>query len=187
MCGSTSSTTPSRRPPAAGRSRSGRRQSPHASSIAHPRERPADDSGREAEPSVEPVLHRGCSVNGGCCRNGSSPRNDRPIPDAVTDARATTLNAWALNSWSTTQAAKNTPAIGALNGMASDRRSYRIGLPQAGRELVAEVTGRRRAEFEQLLAAVPADRHQLVVTALQAVADAAGEPPESDLAVGLGS
>lgn len=70
--------------------------------------------------------------------------------------------------------------------MASDRRSYRIGLSPTGRELVAEVTRRRRAEFEQLLAAVPVDRHHLVVTALQALTDAAGEPPERDLAVGLG-
>ncbi|MHA6623133.1 MarR family winged helix-turn-helix transcriptional regulator [Pseudonocardia sp. DLS-67] len=70
--------------------------------------------------------------------------------------------------------------------MPSDRRSYRIGLSQPGRALVAEVTRRRRQEFEQLLAAVPADRHRLVVAALQAVADAAGESPERDLAVGLG-
>ena len=70
--------------------------------------------------------------------------------------------------------------------MASDRRSNRIGLSPAGRELVDEVTRRRREEFEQLLAAVPVDRHHLVVTALQALADAAGEPPEHDLAVGLG-
>ena len=70
--------------------------------------------------------------------------------------------------------------------MPSDRRSYRIGLSPAGRDLVAEVTRRRRDEFEKLLAAVPRDRHELLITALQAIADAAGEPPERDLAVGLG-
>jgi hypothetical protein len=51
---------------------------------------------------------------------------------------------------------------------------------------VAEVSHRRRREFERLLASLPAEQHDLVITALGAIAEAAGEPPERDLAVGLG-
>jgi DNA-binding MarR family transcriptional regulator len=70
--------------------------------------------------------------------------------------------------------------------LAADRRSYRIGLSPTGRELVAEVSRRRRQEFERLLANLPAEQHDLVITALGAIADAAGEPTERDLAVSLG-
>ena len=68
----------------------------------------------------------------------------------------------------------------------ADRRAVRVALSPAGRDLVADVTQRRRQEVEQLLEALPTDQHQLVVTALHAIADAAGEAPERDLAVGLG-
>jgi DNA-binding MarR family transcriptional regulator len=68
----------------------------------------------------------------------------------------------------------------------TDRRSSRIGLSSTGRDLVAEVNQRRRREFERLLESLPAEQHDLVITALGAVAEAAGEPPERDLAVGLG-
>lgn len=68
----------------------------------------------------------------------------------------------------------------------TDRRVVQVTLSGAGRDLVAEVTRRRRAEVERLLAALPAEQHELVVTALRAIADAAGEVPERDLAVGLG-
>ncbi len=67
----------------------------------------------------------------------------------------------------------------------ADRRALRVALSPAGRSLVAEVTRRRRAEFAQLLAALPADQHEQVVAALRAIADAAGEASEHDLAVGL--
>ncbi len=68
----------------------------------------------------------------------------------------------------------------------ADRRAVRVALSPAGRDLVAEVTQRRRHEVERLLQALPAEQHQLVVTALHAIAEAAGEAPEHDLAVGLG-
>ncbi|MCW2719214.1 MAG: hypothetical protein QOG20_1531 [Pseudonocardiales bacterium] len=68
----------------------------------------------------------------------------------------------------------------------ADRRAVRVSLSPQGRDLVAQVTRRRREEVERLLAALPAEQHQLVITALHAIADAAGEAPERDLAVGLG-
>ncbi|GAA2565148.1 MarR family transcriptional regulator [Pseudonocardia hydrocarbonoxydans] len=68
----------------------------------------------------------------------------------------------------------------------ADRRSLRVALSPAGRDLVAEVTLLRRAEVERLFAALPADQHALVITALQAISEAAGETPEGDLDVGLG-
>ena len=67
----------------------------------------------------------------------------------------------------------------------SDRRALRVALSPTGRALVAEVTRRRRAEFERLLAALPPGRHEQIVSALRTLADAAGEAPEHDLAIGL--
>lgn len=68
----------------------------------------------------------------------------------------------------------------------ADRRAVRVALTPQGRDLVAQVTQRRRREVEQLLEALPAEQHQQVITALHAIADAAGEAPERDLSVGLG-
>jgi DNA-binding MarR family transcriptional regulator len=68
----------------------------------------------------------------------------------------------------------------------ADRRSYRVALSPKGRDLVAEVTQRRREEFERLLSGLPAGQHQFVIAALHAIAEAAGEVPERDLAIGLG-
>lgn len=68
----------------------------------------------------------------------------------------------------------------------ADRRSYQVALSSQGRDLVAEVTQRRREEFERLLSSLPAGQHQPVITALRAISDAAGEAPERDLAIGLG-
>lgn len=67
----------------------------------------------------------------------------------------------------------------------SDRRALRVALSPTGRTLVAEVTRRRREEVERLLAALPPGRHEQVVDALRVIADAAGEAPEHDLAIGL--
>jgi DNA-binding MarR family transcriptional regulator len=67
----------------------------------------------------------------------------------------------------------------------SDRRALRVTLSPTGRALVAEVTPRRREEVERLLLALPPGRHKQVVEALRGIADAAGEAPEHDLAVGL--
>jgi DNA-binding MarR family transcriptional regulator len=68
----------------------------------------------------------------------------------------------------------------------ADRRSYQVALSPQGRDLVAEVTLRRREELERLLSSLPADQHKPVIAALHAIADAAGEAPEADLAIGLG-
>jgi DNA-binding MarR family transcriptional regulator len=67
---------------------------------------------------------------------------------------------------------------------AGDRRSVRIALTAAGRDLVAEVTRRRRAELARLLRALPPDQHEPVVAAFQAFAAAAGELPQPGAALG---
>lgn len=68
----------------------------------------------------------------------------------------------------------------------ADRRSYQVALSPQGRALVAEVTQRRREEFQRHLSSLPAGQHQPVIAALRAISDAAGEAPERDLAIGLG-
>jgi DNA-binding MarR family transcriptional regulator len=65
-----------------------------------------------------------------------------------------------------------------------DRRSVRITLTAPGRDLVAEVTRRRRAELTRLLAALPPDQHEPVITAFRAFAGAAGELPQPGAALG---
>ena len=67
---------------------------------------------------------------------------------------------------------------------AGDRRSVRITLTAAGRDLVAEVTRRRRAELTRLLAALPAGQHEPVIAAFRAFAAAAGELPQPGAALG---
>jgi DNA-binding MarR family transcriptional regulator len=67
---------------------------------------------------------------------------------------------------------------------AGDRRAIRIALTAPGRDLVAEVTRRRRAELARLLGALPPDQHQPVTAAFQAFAAAAGELPQPGAALG---
>jgi len=67
---------------------------------------------------------------------------------------------------------------------AGDRRSVRITLTAAGRELVAEVTRRRRAELARLLRALPPSQHEPVIAAFRAFAAAAGELPQPGAALG---
>jgi len=67
---------------------------------------------------------------------------------------------------------------------AGDRRSVRITLTAPGRDLVAEVTRRRRAELARLLGALPADQHEPVIAAFRAFAAAAGELPLPGAALG---
>jgi DNA-binding MarR family transcriptional regulator len=67
---------------------------------------------------------------------------------------------------------------------AGDRRSVRIALTAPGRDLVAEVTRRRRAELTRLLRALPADQHEPVTAAFRAFAAAAGELPQPGDALG---
>jgi DNA-binding MarR family transcriptional regulator len=67
---------------------------------------------------------------------------------------------------------------------AGDRRSVRITLTAAGRELVAEVTRRRRAELARLLGALPPSQHEPVIAAFRAFAAAADELPQPGPALG---
>jgi DNA-binding MarR family transcriptional regulator len=67
---------------------------------------------------------------------------------------------------------------------AGDRRSVRIALTAPGRDLVAEVTRRRRAELARLLGALPPEQHEPVIAAFRAFAAAAGEPPQPGEALG---
>jgi DNA-binding MarR family transcriptional regulator len=66
---------------------------------------------------------------------------------------------------------------------ADDRRAVTVSLSAAGRDLVDDVSRRRRDELRTLLAGVPADRRAAVVEGLRSLADAAGEVPEPDWAV----
>jgi DNA-binding MarR family transcriptional regulator len=68
--------------------------------------------------------------------------------------------------------------------LTDDRRAVRISLTPAGRELVAEVSRHRRAELEQILARMPVADQAMVVAALRAFAQAAGEVPEQSWTLG---
>ena len=65
-----------------------------------------------------------------------------------------------------------------------DRRAVRITLTAAGRDMVTEVSQRRRAELARLLGALPAEEHEPVIAAFRAFAAAAGELPEPGAALG---
>ena len=67
---------------------------------------------------------------------------------------------------------------------AGDRRVVRIALTAQGRDLVAEVTRRRRAELARLLEGLPPDQHEPVIAAFRAFAAAAGELPQPGAALG---
>jgi DNA-binding MarR family transcriptional regulator len=69
----------------------------------------------------------------------------------------------------------------------SDRRSVRVSISNAGRDLVAAVTQRRRRELQAIVERMPpADRDRLVTT-LRLFAEAAGEVPEQDWSLGWGT
>ncbi len=70
------------------------------------------------------------------------------------------------------------------NRTRDDRRSLRVYLTPAGREIVSAVTDRRRAEITRILAEMPGDGRAPLTTALRAFATAAGEVPEQDWALG---
>ncbi|MGI8493457.1 MAG: MarR family winged helix-turn-helix transcriptional regulator [Acidimicrobiales bacterium] len=65
-----------------------------------------------------------------------------------------------------------------------DRRIVRVHLTDAGQTVVSQVTDRRRAEIERILAQMPARGRGALTSALRAFADAAGEAPEQDWALG---
>ena len=57
-----------------------------------------------------------------------------------------------------------------------DRRVVRLVATGAGRRVVHAVTERRQAEITEVVAAMPSEHRGAMVQALQAFADAAGEP-----------
>ena len=66
----------------------------------------------------------------------------------------------------------------------NDRRQVRIGLTDAGRQLVDTVSVRRRREIADLLAAIPPKTQRSVAIALAQLAESAGEVPEQDWSTG---
>ena len=68
--------------------------------------------------------------------------------------------------------------------VSEDRRAVRISLTATGRELVAEVSRRRRAEIETIVERMPASHREWVSEALHAFAAAAGEVPEQEWSLG---
>jgi DNA-binding MarR family transcriptional regulator len=66
---------------------------------------------------------------------------------------------------------------------AGDRRVVRLTLTPAGRELIDEVTRRRREELSRLVAAIPPASYAELAATLWAISDAAGEPREADWTV----
>jgi DNA-binding MarR family transcriptional regulator len=65
-----------------------------------------------------------------------------------------------------------------------DRRQVRIGLTEAGRDLIRLVTERRREEIAVLLASIPPDVLEPMATGLRHLAAAAGEVPEQEWSTG---
>ncbi|MFL6053338.1 MAG: MarR family winged helix-turn-helix transcriptional regulator [Actinoallomurus sp.] len=57
------------------------------------------------------------------------------------------------------------------------RREVLLRLTASGRQIVDEVTARRREEIATIVAAMPADQRVGLVDALRAFTDAGGEPP----------
>lgn len=68
-----------------------------------------------------------------------------------------------------------------------DRRAVRIHLTEAGRDIVARVTERRRAEIEAILEHLPTDGRAELAAALHCFAEAAGEAPGPDWSHGWDS
>jgi DNA-binding MarR family transcriptional regulator len=65
-----------------------------------------------------------------------------------------------------------------------DRREVELDLTPKGRDLVVEVTGRRRAEIARIVSRVPRDQRQALVSALTAFGRASGEVPEQAWSLG---
>ena len=65
-----------------------------------------------------------------------------------------------------------------------DRRTVRVHLTTAGQIIVSQVTERRRSEIERILKHMPPRGRKALTSALRAFADAAGEAPEQDWALG---
>jgi DNA-binding MarR family transcriptional regulator len=65
-----------------------------------------------------------------------------------------------------------------------DRRAVRVSLTPSGGALIAEVSRRRRVEIAQIMRRLPKAQRPVVLRALRAFADAAGEVPEQDWSLG---
>ena len=65
-----------------------------------------------------------------------------------------------------------------------DRREVVLDLTPSGHDLVVEVTDRRRAEIARIVARVPRDQRESLVSALTAFGRAAGEVPEQAWSLG---
>ncbi len=65
-----------------------------------------------------------------------------------------------------------------------DRRTVKVHLTDSGHHLVEQVIERRRAEIEVILEQMPSRGRKAVAAALRSFADAAGEVPEQDWALG---
>jgi DNA-binding MarR family transcriptional regulator len=61
-----------------------------------------------------------------------------------------------------------------------DRRVVRLTLTAAGRDLVGEVTRRRREELARVVSAIPPQGHATLVRALRAFTVASGELPDDE-------
>lgn len=68
-----------------------------------------------------------------------------------------------------------------------DRREVRLALSASGQRLVEQVTQRRRREITRIVAHVPLASRRHVVDGLRALAEAAGEVPGADWALGWGT
>jgi len=64
--------------------------------------------------------------------------------------------------------------------ISGDRRVVRLTLTPAGRDLVNEVTRRRREELARIVAAIPPGGHATLVLTLRAFTVAAGELPDDE-------
>lgn len=69
---------------------------------------------------------------------------------------------------------------------AEDRRTVRVTLTDAGRELVTAVTRRRVRDIRRILGRMPEQPRDALVGALASFADAAGEGPEQAWSLGWG-
>jgi DNA-binding MarR family transcriptional regulator len=67
---------------------------------------------------------------------------------------------------------------------AASRREVEVALTRAGRRVVDEVTGRRRAELGRIVERVPEAQRVSMVRALQAFGDATGEPSDDGWTLG---
>jgi DNA-binding MarR family transcriptional regulator len=67
-----------------------------------------------------------------------------------------------------------------------DRRAVSVSLTAAGRRVVEDTTAARRAEIRAILAGMPRDLHEPLLTALRGFAEAAGEAPDLSWSIGWG-